>query len=75
MNPTGFNNRAQMGTYKQVFYHIVFGTKHRRQTINEENETELYKYIWGILNNKNVNYTELMVCLTIFIFYVTYIQI
>ncbi|WP_308006529.1 IS200/IS605 family transposase [uncultured Chryseobacterium sp.] len=41
-----------MGTYRQIFYHIVFGTKHREQTINEENESELYKYIWGILKNK-----------------------
>lgn len=41
-----------MGTYRQIFYHIIFGTKHRQKTINEKNETELYKYIWGILNNK-----------------------
>ena len=41
-----------MGTYRQIFYHIVFGTKHREKTINEENESELYKYIWGILKNK-----------------------
>ena len=42
----------KMGTYRQIFYHIVFGTKHREKTINEENESELYKYIWGILKNK-----------------------
>jgi len=41
-----------MGTYRQIFYHIVFGIRHREQTINEENESELYKYIWGILKNK-----------------------
>lgn len=41
-----------MGTYRQIFYHIVFGTKHREPTINEKNESELYKYIWGILKNK-----------------------
>lgn len=41
-----------MGTYRQIFYHIVFGTKYRKPTINEKNEAELYKYIWGILNNK-----------------------
>lgn len=44
--------QTQMGTYRQIIYHIVFGTKHRQRTINEKNETELYKYIWGILNNK-----------------------
>lgn len=41
-----------MGTYRQIFYHIVFGTKYREPTINEKNESELYKYIWGILKNK-----------------------
>lgn len=41
-----------MGTYRQIFYHIVFGTKYRKLTINEKNETQLYKYIWGVLNNK-----------------------
>ncbi|UZT97859.1 IS200/IS605 family transposase [Chryseobacterium fluminis] len=42
-----------MGTYRQIFYHIVFATKYRKPTINEKNESELYKYIWGILKNKN----------------------
>ncbi len=37
--------QTQMGTYRQIFYHIVFGTKHREPTINENNEAELYKYI------------------------------
>lgn len=41
-----------MGTYKQIFYQIVFGTKHRETSINEQNESELYKYIWGVLKNK-----------------------
>ncbi len=41
-----------MGAYTQIFYHLVFGTKHREQAINETNEKELYKYIWGILKNK-----------------------
>lgn len=41
-----------MGAYRRIFYHIVFGTKYRKPTINEKNELELYRYIWGILNNK-----------------------
>ncbi|MEC3876884.1 IS200/IS605 family transposase [Chryseobacterium salviniae] len=41
-----------MGTYRQIFYHIVFGTKYQKPTIDEKNESELYKYIWGILKNK-----------------------
>jgi putative transposase len=41
-----------MGSYRQIFYQIVFATKHREPTINEEYEQELFKYIWGIINNK-----------------------
>ena len=42
-----------MSTYKQIFYQIVFGTKSREATINEEYEKELHKYIWGIINKHN----------------------
>lgn len=41
-----------MGTYRQIFYQIVFGTKNRKATIAREAEEELYKYIWGIIKNK-----------------------
>lgn len=41
-----------MGTYRQILYHIVFGTKYREPAIIEKNESELYRYIWGILKNK-----------------------
>jgi len=41
-----------MGTFRQIYYQIVFATKHREPTINEKNESELYKYIWGIIKNK-----------------------
>ena len=40
-----------MSTYRQVFYQIVFSTKNREMSISEEYEQELYKYIWGIINN------------------------
>ncbi len=40
-----------MGTYKQIFYQIVFATKHRQPTINEDHEIELHKYIWGVIKN------------------------
>ena len=40
-----------MSTYRQIFYQIVFSTKYRYPTILEKNEQELYKYIWGIINN------------------------
>lgn len=41
-----------MGTYRQIFYQIVFGTKNRKATIAREAEEELYKYIWSIIKNK-----------------------
>jgi len=42
-----------VSTYKQLFYHLVFGTKHREPTIAEAHCEELYKYIWGVINNKH----------------------
>ncbi|MDX2048583.1 MAG: IS200/IS605 family transposase [Chitinophagaceae bacterium] len=41
-----------MGTYRQVFYQIVFSTKNREAGISEAHESELYKYIWGIINEQ-----------------------
>jgi REP element-mobilizing transposase RayT len=41
-----------MGTYRQIFYQIVFSTKNREATISETHENDLYKYIWGIVNNQ-----------------------
>lgn len=42
-----------MSTYSQIFYQIIFATKNRKPTINPEHEINLYKYIHGIINNKN----------------------
>lgn len=43
-----------MSTYTQIIYQIVFSTKHRDNTlIDPQNRKMLYKYIWGILKNKN----------------------
>ncbi len=39
-------------SYHQILYHIIFGTKFRKNTISPEHAEELYKYIWGILKNK-----------------------
>ncbi len=41
-----------MSTFTQIIYQIVFSTKNREHTLSRENQKELYKYIWGILNNK-----------------------
>jgi REP element-mobilizing transposase RayT len=37
------------GTFTKLFYHIVFSTKHRRPLITPEIETDLHKYIGGII--------------------------
>jgi putative transposase len=42
-----------MSTYKQIFYQIIFGTKNRKPTIAKASGEELYKYISGIIKNKN----------------------
>jgi REP element-mobilizing transposase RayT len=41
-----------MATYKQIIYHLIFSTKHRRPTLTADRRDELYKYIWGVLRNK-----------------------
>ena len=40
-----------MSTFKQIFYHIVFGTKNRKAAIPEDYEAALYKYIWSIITS------------------------
>jgi putative transposase len=44
---------TQMGTYKQILYHSIIGTKNREFTIPDGYCEELYRYIWGIVKNKN----------------------
>jgi REP element-mobilizing transposase RayT len=39
-------------SYHQILYHIIFGTKYRKNMITEKHSKELYKYIWGIIKNK-----------------------
>ena len=42
-----------MSTYTQILYQLVFSTKYRNPTLLKENRKDLYKCIWGILNNKS----------------------
>lgn len=42
-----------MSTYTQLLYQIVFSTKYRNPSLTKPNRDELYKYIWGVLKNKN----------------------
>ena len=40
-------------TYTQLYFHIVFAVKFRKNQIAEKWKDELYKYITGIIANKN----------------------
>ena len=42
-----------MSSFRQIYYQIVFGTKWRRPVIAEAHCKDLYKYIWGIVQNNN----------------------
>lgn len=42
-----------MSTYTQILYQIVFSTKNRIPALVERNREQLFKYIWGVLKNKN----------------------
>jgi len=42
-----------MSSYRQILYHIVFRTKGSRKTLDIVNSEELYKYIGGIIKNKD----------------------
>jgi REP element-mobilizing transposase RayT len=48
-----------MSTYTQILYQIIFSTKNRKPSLIKENRKELYKYIWGILKNKNCHLIRL----------------
>ena len=52
-----------MSSYKQIFYHIIFSTKHREATMPEVHHHELYNYIFGIIKKQScklyrINSTE-----------------
>ncbi len=42
-----------MSTFRQIYYQIVFSTKKRKPVLLTEHEEDLYKYIWGVVKNKN----------------------
>lgn len=42
-----------MGTYRQIFYHIIFSTKHRDPTLTETHCHQLYNYIFGIIKKQS----------------------
>ena len=42
-----------VGTYSQIYIQVVFAVKGRKSLIHNDWEEELYKYITGIVQNKN----------------------
>jgi putative transposase len=42
-----------MSSYRQILYHIIFGTKNRLPSIPNDVSENLYKYIWGVIKNHN----------------------
>jgi REP element-mobilizing transposase RayT len=41
-----------MSTYGHALYQLVYSTKYREKTIIKEDSEILFRYIWGILNDK-----------------------
>jgi putative transposase len=41
-----------MSTYTQILYQIVYSTKNREPVLEKQNRQTLFKYIWGVLNNR-----------------------
>jgi len=42
-----------MSSYRQLLYHLIFRTKDSLPTIKQDNVSQLYAYITGIIRNKN----------------------
>ena len=42
-----------MSTFTQILWQIVFSTKNREHTLTKPNREQLFRYIWGVLKNKN----------------------
>ena len=42
-----------MATFTQIYYHIVFSTKDRTPALTVDHRENLFRYIWGILKNKD----------------------
>ncbi len=42
-----------MGTYTQILYQIVFSTKHRQKVLHKPQREKIFKYMIGIIKNKN----------------------
>lgn len=47
------NKNNKIATYTQILYQIVYSTKNRNPVLKGERRDDLFKYLWGILKNKN----------------------
>ncbi|WP_346863050.1 IS200/IS605 family transposase [uncultured Draconibacterium sp.] len=48
-----------MATFTQILYQIVFSTKNAENTMIQDEVDKLYRYIWGVLKNKNCTLYQL----------------
>ena len=44
-----------MSTFRQIYYHLVFGTKHREPTLALACHEDLYRFIWGVVKNRQAH--------------------
>jgi REP element-mobilizing transposase RayT len=42
-----------MSTFRQIYYHLVFGTKNRQCSLRADRQEDLYRFIWGVLNKRH----------------------
>ena len=52
-DPKGVEQNAEniLATYTQIIYHIVFATKHRERVLDKPRRDDLFRYVWGIIEN------------------------
>ena len=46
-------HHGSVSTYTQIFYHIIFATKDRQPVLDKAKRDDLYRFIWGVLKNRN----------------------
>jgi len=42
-----------MASYRQILYQLTFHTKNSEKVLKNSGNDELFKYIWGVMKNKN----------------------
>ena len=42
-----------MSTFTQIYYHLIYSTKHRTPALHADHREKLYAYIWGVLKGKD----------------------